>query len=247
MRAQAARGHRGTAAHAAAEPDHQMGLIIFCLLLVAWVAADVAWWRAADRRVRRLRGGRWWRGFVLLFAAAMALYIVQYGTRMFVEDLPNLIPLPVHTVAYLWHLAVIPPVILCLVAATIIRRVRKGKPANESPAGPTGAGHLTPSASSDSQADSAAKAAAAAARGDGDAAPAPGPTRREALAAVGLAALPVITGVFAGVAVSRLGQFRVRRTALYVPALPADLDGLTIAQITDLHIGKFLPAGTIER
>src|SRR3954471_1874782 len=44
-----------------------------------------------------------------------------------------------------------------------------------------------------------------------------------------------------------LGEFRVRSVDLRLPTLPADLEGLTIAQVTDLHIGRFLPAGVMER
>jgi predicted MPP superfamily phosphohydrolase len=49
------------------------------------------------------------------------------------------------------------------------------------------------------------------------------------------------------VAVERLGQFRVREMELAVPGLPADLDGVSIAQVSDLHIGRFLPKGAAER
>jgi predicted MPP superfamily phosphohydrolase len=37
------------------------------------------------------------------------------------------------------------------------------------------------------------------------------------------------------------GVFRVRRVELSIPQLPPDLDGVTIAHVTDLHIGRFLP------
>jgi predicted MPP superfamily phosphohydrolase len=206
-----------------------MAFVIFWLLLAGWIAANVAWWRAADRRVRLLRGGRWWRGLVLLFAAAMAVYIVQYGTRIFLEDLPNLFPLSIHLLAYLWHLMVLPLVILWLVAGAVVRRVRRRKSV-EALVGPSVAHRADQEESTDSPAA------------------APRLSRRQALAAGAFAALPpVFTGVVAGVARTRLGQFRVQRTVLDVPALPADLDGLTLAHVTDLHIGKFLPAGTVER
>jgi predicted MPP superfamily phosphohydrolase len=74
-----------------------------------------------------------------------------------------------------------------------------------------------------------------------------GVTRREALAAVSAALPPLIATGVGVVAVQRLGHFRVREMELAVPGLPADLDGLSIAQVSDLHIGRFLPKGTAER
>lgn len=72
-------------------------------------------------------------------------------------------------------------------------------------------------------------------------------TRREALAAMGVALPPLITAGIGVPGTLGLGQFRVREVTLKLPNLPIDLDGLTIAQVTDLHIGRFLPEGTPER
>jgi predicted MPP superfamily phosphohydrolase len=48
-------------------------------------------------------------------------------------------------------------------------------------------------------------------------------------------------------AVERLGRFSVGEVDLHVPGLPEDLQGVTIAHVSDLHIGRFLPAGVAER
>jgi predicted MPP superfamily phosphohydrolase len=72
-------------------------------------------------------------------------------------------------------------------------------------------------------------------------------TRRQALTAAGIALPPLVTAAIGVPGTLGLGQFRVREVTLKLPTLPPDLDGLTIAQVTDLHIGRFLPAGTMER
>jgi predicted MPP superfamily phosphohydrolase len=72
-------------------------------------------------------------------------------------------------------------------------------------------------------------------------------TRREVLSVMGAVAPPLITAGVGVVAVDRLGDFAVRAVDLKLPDLPADLDGLSIAHISDLHIGRFLPVGTMER
>jgi len=42
-------------------------------------------------------------------------------------------------------------------------------------------------------------------------------------------------------------QFRVRRQDLALETLPATLDGLRIAQLSDIHIGSFMPAREVRR
>lgn len=64
-------------------------------------------------------------------------------------------------------------------------------------------------------------------------------SRREFLA-VSLAAAPAVFTIAAtAVAQPQLEQFRVRRATLPLPQLPPALDGLTIAQVSDLHVGRF--------
>lgn len=75
---------------------------------------------------------------------------------------------------------------------------------------------------------------------DADAPPASQPTRR-ALLAAGLSALPPLTAA-AGVAIAipRLTTFRIRRLDVALAALPRALDGLTIAHLSDTHVGRLV-------
>lgn len=77
--------------------------------------------------------------------------------------------------------------------------------------------------------------------------PGTGISRRQALGAAAVALPPLVTFAVVGRATAELGQFRVARRTLYLSTLPSDLDGLTIAHVTDLHIGRFLPPGAMER
>lgn len=72
-------------------------------------------------------------------------------------------------------------------------------------------------------------------------------SRREFLreAAVLAPALGALGG--AGVGEWQLEQFRVRRLELPLPTLPPALDGLTIAHVTDVHVGRFTRAPVMER
>jgi predicted MPP superfamily phosphohydrolase len=50
-----------------------------------------------------------------------------------------------------------------------------------------------------------------------------------------------------GVALTQLRQFRVRRFVVPIPNLPPDLDGATIAQVSDMHVGRFSSGRVLDR
>ncbi len=74
-----------------------------------------------------------------------------------------------------------------------------------------------------------------------------GPTRRQVLAAAAVAVPPLAAGAIVGRALPQLSEFRVRRLHLRVPGLPADLDGVTVAHVSDLHIGRFTRPGYLPK
>ena len=64
-------------------------------------------------------------------------------------------------------------------------------------------------------------------------------SRRQFLG-VALAAAPPLFNLSLGtIAMRQLDQFRVRRFVLPIVGLPSDLHGLTITQISDMHVGRF--------
>jgi len=69
--------------------------------------------------------------------------------------------------------------------------------------------------------------------------PPAGMTRREMLAAAGVA-LPVVATFGTNfLSMPQWSHFRVRELSVVVPSLPAALDGMRIAHLTDTHVGKF--------
>jgi hypothetical protein len=132
-------------------------------------------------------------------------------------------PLPWRVAAYVWHLGVI----LATVMAVWLYR---------------GASRVTATVRRRSTGDQGVDSSAPAvteAHGS--------PTRRRVLA-VAVAGVPALaTASIGAVSLSQLGHFRVSRRRLVVAGLPADLDGLTIAHVSDLHVGRFLPAGMMSR
>jgi len=64
-------------------------------------------------------------------------------------------------------------------------------------------------------------------------------SRRQFLGVALAAAPPFFNLSFATIAMRQLDQFRVRRFVLPIVGLPSDLHGLTITQISDMHVGRF--------
>lgn len=69
--------------------------------------------------------------------------------------------------------------------------------------------------------------------------PGTGPTRREFLRAAAVAAPPVACMLAGGYSLRQLEDFRVRRFDVGIEQLPAALDGLRIAHVSDVHVGRF--------
>jgi predicted MPP superfamily phosphohydrolase len=65
------------------------------------------------------------------------------------------------------------------------------------------------------------------------------PSRRDFLRTAAIATPPVLTVLATGVSLSQLNHFRIQRINLAIPQLPPALEGLTIAQVSDIHIGRF--------
>ena len=72
-------------------------------------------------------------------------------------------------------------------------------------------------------------------------------TRREFLGFAAALAPPVFTLSLTGVALSQLNGFRVRRFVLSISSLPVDLNGTTIAHVSDMHVGRFTSGRVLQR
>lgn len=186
-------------------------------MLLGWILADLLWWRGADRCLRPLRGVRVWRGVLGVFVAFQALYIAILLSRSFFDHVPEVRPVYWAVCAYVWHLFLLPGSVLVYFGNRGVRWIRRKRAGQALEQKPV------------------------------EAEPKPGLTRRQVLAALGAALPPLITAGVAVAGTRGLGNFKVREVTLTLPTLPPDLDGLTIAQVSDLHIGRFLPAGTMER
>jgi predicted MPP superfamily phosphohydrolase len=72
-------------------------------------------------------------------------------------------------------------------------------------------------------------------------------SRREFLGFAAALTPPLFTLTLTGVAMSQLNHFRLRRFVLPIAALPRELDGMTIAQVSDMHVGRFTSGRVLDQ
>ena len=58
---------------------------------------------------------------------------------------------------------------------------------------------------------------------------------------------PILTLGLTGIAMWQLNQVRVRRFTLPINGLPEELDGMTVAQVSDMHVGRFTKGEVLEK
>ena len=194
-----------------------IGLMLLC---------DVLWWQAADRLLRPVRGARWWRALLGLFVAAVGLCLLWFvAGRTVIRNADARVPSWLLSATYVWHLLVLPATVAVWLLVSIGRlgwmlASQKRRPAGE---GETAAAENHTSV---------------------DVRPI---SRRQMLGAAAAAAPPLVTVIGAAVAQAQLDEFRVRRLTLDLPQLPRDLDGMTVAHVSDIHVGRFTHGSTLSR
>ena len=208
----------------------------FSIILVAILAADVLWWRRADRPAHRLHLAPEWRLLIGLFMGGQITLVLWtlVGRFSAASGLARP-PQPLSAAAYLWHLLLLPAawafVTTTLILSWAWRRRRPGwtvpcRPAASTDAGPTPLPPATPVS---------------------DARTGETTTRRKFVGMLSALTPTLLTG--AGVSYSRtqLREFRIRPIDVALPALPPELVGLRIALVSDLHVGTFTCGRTVKR
>jgi predicted MPP superfamily phosphohydrolase len=72
-------------------------------------------------------------------------------------------------------------------------------------------------------------------------------SRRQFIGAAFAAAPPLLTGAGVGYSALTLNEFRINRLTVPLADLPRDLDGLTIAYVSDTHVGRFVDSEQLGR
>ena len=148
-----------------------------------------------------------------LLPAGFIVLQLAYLLWMSFAEVPEWVPAVWPTAVYLWNILFLPLGLLILLVSWLKRARAKFKG--------TSAGSNTSDSSRVEKSDQL--------------------TRRDLLAAAAVSLPPLATLALVPAAHAQIGEFRISRRELQLPQLPADLDGLTIAHVTDLHLGRFMP------
>lgn len=196
------------------------------VLLTLFVLGDAAWgWYVASKlREEGVKGtplSKWGLvGTGLFFVLTLGCLGLVLVGRMRGE--PHALPVPLLMAVFLWHMMILPLILVGGVVGSLIAGVVKLF--RRKPAHPT----ATPPAAEPSSEGIDL-------------------SRRRLLAMTAAVAPPAVLGLTTGWAFPRLDDFRVRSIDLPIPGLPPDLNGLSIAHVSDTHLGDFTTVRTYNR
>ncbi len=195
------------------------------MIFLSMVGFDLLFWWWADTKLRPLRHAIAWRTLLGAWVGWMVGYLLL---AIFLPGVTRKshtpVPTSLHAAVYLWHLLVLPATMIVAGALALanawVRFARSHSPRTVSQC----ANRDCPVFPSDLHA----------------------PTRRQLLTGAAITLPPILTMGAAGISLAQLsGPVRIRRMELSLPRLPRELDGMTIAHLTDMHIGKFTRPGVL--
>lgn len=177
---------------------------------ILMLTLDAVWWLIALRLTKKLL----WRVLISIFMAMqMAAVVNELIGRVGHEniDLSLYVPVAVLAVLIIWHYLALPGSVFAGLIYACVRFIRRRRSKKAAP--------ITPSAPVPATVNSV--------------------SRRQFIGTCAALAPPLLTFGLTGIALNQLNHFRVRRFNLSLPTLPKALDGLTIAHVSDIHVGEW--------
>ena len=198
-------------------------MLPFRFIIGGMVALDLAWAAIAVRLARRVPGRRAWIALNLIFVGAqlaglLAIVIGRFSRMNWERTLPKF----AISAVLLWHLLGFGLLLLGGIVALIwgLAHRRRSEEARLVPTAPA----LRPA----------------------DPTPPAPISRGQFIKMAALATPPLFTILLTSITQAQLRHFRIRRFVLPMAGLPRDLDGVTIAHVSDMHLGE-LTTGPILR
>jgi hypothetical protein len=194
---------------------------MYRVIAVILLLGDIAWWLGSDQRLRRAAVGSKARRWLRVGAALFAVFQIACGVRLMTYPFVGRhnewwVGRALNVFAYAWHVLVLPAILIGRVVVDLGRWV--GKKFSLA-AGRRGVFRVQFSAK-----DNLAER---------------GISRRGVLQTAAVFVPPLLAGGGAAWAMGQIGRLRVRHIVVPLKALPAGLDGMTIAHVGDTHVGRF--------
>ncbi|HEX8490059.1 MAG TPA: metallophosphoesterase [Chthoniobacterales bacterium] len=191
---------------------------IITVIIPALIMLDLLWWFTADRLLRKAG----WKGRTrilhsLFFGFQLASLAAVLAYRQ--SELWDFLPRFVTAAVYLWHLLILPLLLPLVIIGAIVAVVRWA---------------IRRIRARDARELAAAQTDHAHV------------SRRAFLAATAAFTPQLFTVGLTAVALRQLEQFRVRRMTIAIRGLPAVLEGLTIAHVSDMHAGRFTQSAVLR-
>jgi predicted MPP superfamily phosphohydrolase len=208
--------------------------MIYFSVFIFLVAGNLFFWWWGDRHLRPLRKALIWRTLLAVLVGGQTLvlswWIMFPGT---LRGLGNSFWKPVTAWLYMWHLLVLPTTLLALLFGYSVYWL---------------GGFLTRLVHGPAKSEAIASAEPA----DTQALPqvtGPAiiyPTRRQVLTAAAAFVPQAVLGGTLLASARQAGRFRIRNLEIALPQLPKALDGITLAHVSDTHVGRFVGPKELE-
>lgn len=194
----------------------------FVLILGAVLLGDVAWWLWADRRLkRRTRHPKIWRTLLGIFSGFQLGYLLWFiAFQDQARHAHYWVPATVLASIYLWHLMILPITLLLVIGERTVTLTWCA----------IRKWFIRPKEQMQSPPIAMG-----------------GLSRREALTSAMVALPPLLTFGAAGRGIHQIHQFRINRLEIGLKQLPSELDGMTIAHVSDIHVGRFTRPGMLPK
>lgn len=198
----------------------------FSLIVILLLGADLAWWWRADACLRRSGSSGMWRVglglFMVCIGGGLACLIGLRYTKGFLESaFPSLL----FALIYVWHLLVLPGLLVGWAGVGCVSLGWRWLRCVRAPKVREGEEVPSMSASEGSL----------------------GMGRREWIGAA-MASSPALIAMGATArGLATLDDFRVQKTVVPVASLPPALEGLRIAHVSDVHVGRFTRGAILEQ
>jgi predicted MPP superfamily phosphohydrolase len=191
------------------------------------LSLNLLWWFWAHYHARHTARPRFWRRFT---AAFVLVQLACLAWLYYARSLGLYMPLPLRSISYIWNgvaapIAVVIAITITLASAAllVLNLLRRSFTRRETTTttSPTSTPAAQPNTTN----------------------PPPEPPNlllsRRTILTGAIAAPPVLTGLGLAKALWQLDSIRTRDLTIEVPGLHRSLDGVTIAHITDTHVGRY--------